>query len=405
MNTLRPEVWRLAGRDTGDLLDQLRTRRALWAEQTDGARSGDGTVGGEPTGGAMRLAIADPGARSLDLAERVLENGSRWAGRGGVWFAPVPLVSDGRLALVFPGVEPEFVTWPLDLEALSASVGLSAPRLGASTLSEHAASVVRLGIHLWQILDELGLEADEVAGHSIGEWTAAVAAGLADPAGADMVLESLDLELIQRRLPRVDYVATNGSADVVERALVGLDDVFVSHDNCPRQSMICGPVDRLDTALALLKEVGVRGARLNVRSGFHTPLLEHAVPFVRSIVDTVPFASRRMKTWSGTLGGLLPDDLDSVRGVFARQIVEPVRFAPMVRAMYDDGVRCFLQLGVGSTTGFIEDNLGADPHLAVSLVERGRTVLEQTDRAVAALWVDGVEVPHVDLLGSLAVAV
>ena len=371
------DIWLLAGEDGHDLIAQLRQRA--------GGRPADASLQG-----ACRLAVAAPSERTIAVAEHVLAEGKRWSGPNGIWFSPRPLAwEEGRLAFVFPGVEPAFLSDATDLGTLSAACGTTAPRLPADTLSAQAASVVKLGVHLHDLMRRIGVVADEVGGHSVGEWTALVAAGLVDSKDAATFLGGLDLASYDRRLPDIDYLATNGSAEVVGPAIAHLDDVTVSHDNCPRQSVICGPPHRVDAAIAALKQVGVRGARLAFQSGFHSPAIAPALAEIGALLHEVPMGTRRVPIWSATVAGLLPSRPDAVREVMLRHLVEPVRFTPMVREMYEDGVRLFVQLGVGSLPSFVDDILVRRPHLAVSLVDNTRSALDQTRRALAALWVEG----------------
>lgn len=376
------EVWLLAGEDARDLTAKLRRRAAVR----------EGPLPPDDLHGPCRLAIAAPCARSRELAERTLRDGVRWSGTGGVWYSPQPLAwAGGRLAFVFPGVEPTFVSEATALADLGATFGLAPPTLDTSTVARHASSVVQLGLHLNRVVRSLGVAPDVVAGHSVGEWAASVVAGAVDEADARTVLSGLDLDRYDKLLPDLDYVATNGAADVVAAALAACDDVVVTHDNCPRQSVICGPPESVGRALLLLREVGVRGARLEFQSGFHSPALAPILPEVAELMAEIPFAPCRVPLWSATTAGLLPASADAVRSMLLRQLVEPVRFTTMLRAMHDDGIRAFVQVGVGSLPGFVDDTLVGRPHLAVSLLDSHRSALQQVRRAGAAMWVEGID--------------
>jgi acyl transferase domain-containing protein len=344
--------------------------------------------------GECRLAIAAPNARSLAVAERVVREGKRWSGPNGIWFSPRPLAWDGgRLAFLFPGVEPAFLSATVDLDALAESCGMTAPPLPFDTVPAQSASVVRLGIHLNEIMGRLDVVPDDVAGHSMGESAAAVASGLVTSNDAATVLQTFDVAINSVSCSDIDYFVTNRSADVVAAAIAdvaGIAGVTVSHDNCPRQSVICGPTGQMSAAIAALKQAGVRGAMLHFRSGFHSPALVPALPRVAELLSGVRFNRRQVPIWSPTTGGLLPSQPDAIREVMLRHFVEPVRFTPLIREMYEDGVRVFVHLGVGSLPSFVDDILIRRPHLAISLIDNTRSAIDQVRRSLSALWVDGV---------------
>ena len=72
-----------------------------------------------------------------------------------------------------------------------------------------------------------------------------------------------------------------------------------------------------------------------------------------------------------------------------RHLVEPVRFRPVIEAMYDDGVRVFVQVGVGQLGSLIDDTLRGRDHLTVAANSPHRSGMDQLRRVVTALWVEG----------------
>jgi len=128
---------------------------------------------------------------------------------------------------------------------------------------------------------------------------------------------------------------------------------------------------------------------LPFRSGFHSPMLE---PYLRRILDTfadLPVRPPIRPIWSATTVDRYPDDPDRIRHLAARHLVEPVRFGPLVRRLYEAGARAFVQVGTGSLPGFVADTLAGRPHLAVTANTPRRSGLDQFRRVAAALWVEG----------------
>ncbi|QES45503.1 beta-ketoacyl synthase [Streptomyces venezuelae] len=363
-----------------------------------------------PSGGRMRLAIVAPDARRLALARRAVAKGSAWRGRGDVWFSPEPLLAPGaapgagsgtgiggKLAFVFPGLEAEFAPQvgevarhfgiplppPLSM-SMSMSTGADAV---VGDVGRHGVGVLAVGRVLDGALRALGVEPDAVAGHSIGEWSAMLAGGLYDTATADALLADFDPDAL--RVPGVAFAAIGASAEQVSYVLGPRTDVVLSHDNAPTQSMICGPKDAVD---ALVEEFRARrtvAQLLPFRSGFHTPML---APYLRPLtagVHRAPVRAARVPVWSGTTAAPFPAAADDVRDLFVRHLLEPVRFRPLIDAMYAAGFRAFAQVGTGRLSSLIEATLAGREGLTVAADTARCGGLAQLRRVVAALWTAG----------------
>ncbi|WP_327738655.1 polyketide synthase dehydratase domain-containing protein [Streptomyces nojiriensis] len=346
--------------------------------------------------GPCRVAVVGPTPQRLALAAKVVARGRPWRGRGDVWFAPEPL--GGRVAFLFPGLEPEFA--PV-VDDVAERFALPAPRLtrGAS-LVERALDAIATGRLFARVLPELGVEADVLAGHSLGEWAAMVAAGMYPQEAADTFLGSLrpgDL-----RVPDLVYAALGCGAERARAALHDLDRVVVSHDNCPHQSVICGDPAQVAAAVARLRGDGVLGQELPFRSGFHTPMWEPYLGQVRAAFDRLPLRPGALPVWSATTCAPFPSVPADVRDLVVRHLLEPVRFRELILRLYEDeGVRGFVTLGPGSLPGFVEDTLRERPHLSVSTSAPRLPGLAALRRTCAALWAEG-HAPRWELLAEAA---
>src|SRR5262249_16892071 len=100
----------------------------------------------------------------------------------------------------------------------------------------------------------------------------------------------------------------------------------------------------------------------------------------------------RIPLWSATTCAPYPEDPPAVRALAMDHLVHPVRFRELVENLYADGVRAFVQLGVGSALGFIGDTLRGKDHLAVAAVSHQHPGQAQLARVRAALWTAGFTV-------------
>jgi 3-oxoacyl-(acyl-carrier-protein) synthase len=306
-----------------------------------------------------RLTVWAPDARKLKMARQVVARGRRWTGRHGIWFALNPLLNrNDQVAFLFPGFE------------------RTGELTGEESVVDHAVQLLKAGRHQANRLRAAGIVPSALAGHSMGEWTAMVVAGIYPT--IDSFVESLSPGMVA--VADVVYAALGCSAAVAQEAVTG--DVVVSHDNCPHQSVICGPADQLAQVVDRLKANGVLAQVMPFRTGFHTPALAPYLAAARSTVDALPVHPPSVPVWSATSLAPMPSAPGEIRDLVLRHLVEPVRFQPMIRRLHQQGIRAFVQVGTGSLASFVEDTLGDEDHLTV--------VGDSAERAAAALWAFGL---------------
>ncbi len=373
----------LGGRDAADLLAQLQ-----------GVGDAPATTEAPRASGPARLAIVAPNERRLTLARKVLERGTPFRGRNDVWFDPGAgdggsEVAGGKVAFLFPGVEPTFEPRVGDV---ADALGLAWPGLSEDVpaLERQGRGIVQVGLLLDDALDALGIRPDAIAGHSLGEWAGQIAAGQIPRTYLDEFLDELHPGSIE--VSDVVFVALGAGAEVAAELVDGLDDAYVSHDNCPHQSVICAPAASMAVAVERAKERKVLAQQLPFRSGFHSPLFE---PFVAGIAEHfahVPLGAGSTPLWSATSVQPYPSEPGEIVALAGRHLVEPVRFRSLVEALHADGVRTFVQVGTGSLLGFVDDTLRDRDVLTVSANVPKLTGMQALRRVAAALWSVGVDV-------------
>ncbi|MDG4864070.1 acyltransferase domain-containing protein, partial [Streptomyces sp. T-3] len=371
----------------------LRLAARTPAELAELLDADDATVRALPAAGEdagpSRVAILDPNPRRLALARKAAAQGRAWGGRSDVWMAPEPLLGPGggKTAFLFPGLEADFEPRADDV---AAHFGLSRPdwqdaRVG--DVAEHGAAVVGLGRLLADALARTGVAPDAVAGHSVGEWTAMVVGGMFDDAEVDAFLRDFDPSVL--RVPGLAFAAFGAPAQQVEAELPAFPGVVLSHDNAPRQSIACGPRDQVEALADRLRGEGVLGQVLPFESGFHTPMLAPYLGPIEQASLGFTLSRSRVPVWSGTTMAPFPADDASVRALFLRHLLEPVRFRGLTRSLYDAGFRAFVQLGTGQLPALVGDTLADAPHLALTANSPRHSGLSQLLRVAAGLWTYG----------------
>lgn len=359
----------------------------------------DALVRPDPAAGAgpCRLALLDPTPERIAHARAVVEAGRTFRDRAGaLMFSPRGLATEGgRIALVFPGVES---TFDPRVDDVARWFGLPPlPPAIEGDLERRGARVVLAGRLLHHVLADLGVEPAMVAGHSIGEWSALLAAEAIPTHALEEVLAALRPGTLA--VPKVVYAAAGCGTERLEPFLEGAGDVHVALDNCPHQTVLCGPAASIEPVLERLRGDGVLCQVLSFESGFHSPAFADYVDPIRRVVEGLEIVPPSVPVWSATTCAPYPAEPAGVRDLFLEHLVRPVRFRQLVDALYAEGVRLFVQVGAGSVAAFVEDTLRGRPHLSMAASSHRREGIDQLRRLVATLWVEGVELDADTLLG------
>ena len=248
--------------------------------------------------GPCRLALLDPTPERIEHARSIVAAGKTFRDRSGaLMFAPRGLAADGgRLALVFPGVES---TFDPQVDDVARWFGLPPlPPAIEGDLERRGARVVLAGRLLHHVLAALGVRPWVVAGHSIGEWTALLAAEAITPRSLDGVLAALSPGTLA--VPEVAYAAVGCGTERLEPFLAETGDIHVALDNCPHQTVLCGPAPRLGPVLERLRGTGVFCQVLSFESGFHSPAFEAYVEPIRRLVESLEIERPTAPVWSAT---------------------------------------------------------------------------------------------------------
>jgi len=190
-----------------------------------------------------------------------------------------------------------------------------------------------------------------VAGHSVGEYAALVAAGVLEFAAA-LRLVARRAELMARADADGGMAAVIGlSREDVERVVetVGRPtELVVANDNAPGQVVISGRRDALGAAEESMRAVGARRViRLPVSGAFHSPLMSGVADELAGAFESESWADARVPVVSNVTAEPLTD-ADRLRALLAEQVRSPVEWVRCVARMTDEGVDTFVELGPGA---------------------------------------------------------
>jgi [acyl-carrier-protein] S-malonyltransferase len=190
-----------------------------------------------------------------------------------------------------------------------------------------------------------------VAGHSLGEFAALVAAGAMELSDA-LELVVVRGAAMQRAgedrpgaMSALLGVGTDDAQVLCDEAR-GDDELVVANQNSPVQVVISGSVPAIERAEALAKERKIRAIRLNVAGAFHSELMRPAVEPILEVLARIEIAPPRFPVAENVTGTLVTDAAE-LRELLAVHVVSPVRWETGVHALAAAGATRFLEAGPG----------------------------------------------------------
>jgi [acyl-carrier-protein] S-malonyltransferase len=194
-----------------------------------------------------------------------------------------------------------------------------------------------------------------LAGHSLGELGALVAAGALDPlSGLQLAVRRGALMSVAEEGDAEGMLAVLKATDEQVKGLAEQHDVVVANDNAPGQVVLAGPVDRLRAASKAARDQGVRAILLDVAGAFHSPSMAPAVEPFREALDGVEFRPAAVPVISGSTARPFED----VRAELAAAIIRPVRWRETMLALAALGADTFVDFGPGTVlAGLTRRNL------------------------------------------------
>ena len=208
--------------------------------------------------------------------------------------------------------------------------------------------------HFYRLRDA-GIGADVVAGHSLGEYAAAHAAGsLGLRDGVRLVAERDRLmNEASEENPGGMIALIGADPDAVTGAVEGSGGAVVAANfNTPRQTVVSGRLDALDEVTENLRG---RKVRLQVAGAFHSPLMAQAAREMDGLLQEVEFDEPEIPMVGATDGALLTT-AEGVREALRNQMLSPVRWVAVVERLLELGVREILEAGEdGTLTRMLRD--------------------------------------------------
>ena len=206
-------------------------------------------------------------------------------------------------------------------------------------------------LHSVILAKALGVKPDAAAGHSLGEFSALVAAGaLPFEDGLRLVSKrALAMQAACEEQPGTMAAVLGLPDEKVEELCAATEGVVVAANyNCPGQLVISGAAEAVDAACAKAKEAGAKRAlRLPVGGAFHSPLMEPAKVELAKAIAEAPFRTPVCPIYQN-VDAKPHTEPEQIKANLIAQLTAPVRWTYIVKNMLADSVDAFTELGPGT---------------------------------------------------------
>lgn len=384
---------------------------------------------------------AEEAAREIEMAMKALpaafEKSVEWQTPLGSYFAPEPVGQLGGVALVYPGafnsypgvgkdlfrlfpelhqrgaevtthlgrVLRERMLYPRSLAALSkeelaaVEAGLLADPI-AMLISGTALSI--LFTHILE--DTFAIQPVAAFGYSLGENSMLYATGVwgqGDHASARLEdSEAFRTRLAGRQLairehwgldpqqdgsePLWSNYLVMAAPEKVQAALNGEPHVYMTHINTPRQVVIGGDPQACQRVLA---EIRASSLKAPFDYALHCEVMRSEYGALAELHNWPVEKAPRLRMYSAADYGVMHYDQAEISQKIAHMLTSPLDFPRLVRQVYADGARVFIEAGAGSNCArWIDESLKGSPHLAISMDRRGTDDYSTLVRTVARLF-------------------
>jgi [acyl-carrier-protein] S-malonyltransferase len=224
-------------------------------------------------------------------------------------------------------------------------------------------ALLTVSVAAWRVLDEHNVKADFVAGHSLGEYSALVAAGSLDFADAVRLVRKRG-QYMQEAVP-VGVGAMAALLKLPAEKLYSIlteasqgEVVAAANYNSPDQVVIAGHADAVARAVELAKAAGARRAiLLSVSAPFHCALMEPAQQRLQADLDATEFRDLTVPLVNGWQARVIRTGDEAREGLY-QQVPNPVRWTDVIRELAAQDVSRFVEVGAGGVLTGLLRNIG-----------------------------------------------
>ena len=223
-------------------------------------------------------------------------------------------------------------------------------------------AVLTADIAMMRLLSSFGIKPDVVMGHSLGEYAAAVAAGIFDFENGLKAVCTRGKVMSEIKVEDNGKMASIAApVERVEPELVRISGyVAVANKNCPTQTVIAGASKSIDDAIKMFTDMGIQAVQIPVSHAFHSAIVRPAMPQYRAFLDTLTFHSPKMPITTNVTAEFYPNDPEKIKDLMVTQISHSVEWIKQLQTTYDSGVRLFVECGPKRVLSALASNTLSD---------------------------------------------
>ncbi|MHA1205163.1 MAG: SDR family NAD(P)-dependent oxidoreductase, partial [Candidatus Heimdallarchaeaceae archaeon] len=240
------------------------------------------------------------------------------------------------------------------------SKGENEERLRQTEYTQPSLFVVEVA--LTRILKEKGIEPTRVAGHSLGEYTALVAAGVFSfEDGLKAVIErGKAMAKASKSMPGA-MAAILTSQEKVKEIIEKVNEgyITVANYNSLNQTVISGEEKAVNKAIELFSARKIKAIKLNVSTAFHSIIVKDAEIEMERVLNSLTYNKPSIPVYSNVTGSLYPDEPSKIKELLINQLCNSVQWVKTIEEMYNNGGRIFVEVGPKKALyNFVKDILG-----------------------------------------------
>ncbi|MDD6173893.1 MAG: SDR family NAD(P)-dependent oxidoreductase [Elusimicrobia bacterium] len=258
-------------------------------------------------------------------------------------------------------------------------------------------AILTANVAMMRLLYQFGIKPDVTMGHSLGEYGAAVAAGVLSFPDAIRAVTTRGTAMANIKVPDCGKMAAiAASVDKIEPELKKISGyVAVANKNCPTQTVIAGESKSVDDAVALFTSMGIQSVLVPVSHAFHSAIVRPASSVYREFLNGLTINAPKLPITSNVSADFYPSDPSKIRDMMVEQIMSSVEWIKQVELAYARGVRLFIEVGPKRVlSAFVTSTLSdkKDIRVLASNHPKRGGITEFNDLmanlAAAGIWID-----------------